>query len=293
MTVRHNITRVHGEPTGIFVIIDGRQHNILPSHVNFDEMLQVLDNAPPKGANALAQRRFKHKVVRAVSPGTTLIERFKALFTKSGVDPRVDIDLETGVVRFDGQPVDSALADTILRFAREGHQNYAPLVRFLSKVMANPNPHSRANLFQWMQHRDFVLSHDGDFLAHKGVAAEGEYGYRSNTRGHEDVTVTFLDGSTKVYRGYVPNPIGATIEMDRSLVQHDPAMGCSVGLHVGTWRYASGWSSTRLLVKIDPRDVVSVPTDCDQEKMRVCRYTVVEEVFDRVSDVLYKIERGE
>ena len=30
-----------------------------------------------------------------------------------------------------------------------------------------------------------------------------------------------------------------------------------------------------MVVEIDPRDVVSVPLDCDQQKLRTCKYKVV------------------
>ena len=63
--------------------------------------------------------------------------------------------------------------------------------------------------------------------------------------------------------------------MPRGEVQHDPESGCSTGLHVGTYAYAQGYARAALLtVHVNPRDVVSVPTDCDAEKMRVCRYVV-------------------
>ncbi len=64
--------------------------------------------------------------------------------------------------------------------------------------------------------------------------------------------------------------------MPRSKVDDDTSAGCSTGLHAGTYRYASGFAQGRLLtVEINPRDVVSVPTDSDYQKIRTCRYTVV------------------
>jgi hypothetical protein len=33
-----------------------------------------------------------------------------------------------------------------------------------------------------------------------------------------------------------------------------------------------------MIVAVDPKDVVAVPTDYDNAKMRVCRYTIVGEV---------------
>jgi hypothetical protein len=64
--------------------------------------------------------------------------------------------------------------------------------------------------------------------------------------------------------------------MPRDQVQFDPGVGCHTGLHVGTFEYAAGFAQGALLeVVVNPRDVVSVPTDCGAQKMRTCRYTVV------------------
>jgi hypothetical protein len=67
--------------------------------------------------------------------------------------------------------------------------------------------------------------------------------------------------------------------MQRSAVEHNPARACASGLHVGTWEYASSFGNgVTAVVKVNPRDVVSVPTDCNGQKMRVSRYKVVEYV---------------
>ena len=72
--------------------------------------------------------------------------------------------------------------------------------------------------------------------------------------------------------------------MARSEVQHDPSVGCHKGLHVGTWDYASSFGRGVVLeVEVDPRDVVSVPTDCGDAKLRCCRYRVRDEIEAPIS----------
>jgi mRNA-degrading endonuclease RelE of RelBE toxin-antitoxin system len=62
-------------------------------------------------------------------------------------------------------------------------------------------------------------------------------------------------------------------------VAFDPSTGCASGLHAGTYEYAKMYASGALLkVVINPRDVVSVPTDSDAQKLRVSRYRVVETI---------------
>jgi len=74
------------------------------------------------------------------------------------------------------------------------------------------------------------------------------------------------------------NKPGATISMPREKVDADRRNTCSRGLHVAAWDYAQGFRGTRLLlVKVNPRDVVAVPPDYNEQKMRVCKYLVLKE----------------
>ncbi len=79
---------------------------------------------------------------------------------------------------------------------------------------------------------------------------------------------------------------GQICEMPRHKVAFDPSNGCAAGLHVGTHNYTKSYrtndSQTVVMVKVNPADVVSVPTgEC--EKMRCCRYVVLEQ-FDDVDE---------
>jgi hypothetical protein len=67
--------------------------------------------------------------------------------------------------------------------------------------------------------------------------------------------------------------------MDRKLCTVDRNITCSSGLHIGAWEYVHSFTGTRILeCLIDPIDVVSVPTDYHNQKMRVCRYKVIRDV---------------
>ena len=48
-----------------------------------------------------------------------------------------------------------------------------------------------------------------------------------------------------------------------------------------------------VIVKINPKDVVSVPNDCNCEKLRTCRYEVVGEYQGELLKPLYKSEFSE
>lgn len=179
------------------------------------------------------------------------------------------VAVANGRVYFDGDEVDSTITQQIRRCLDDPSVgDWRPLVRFMENVAANPNEHSREQLFDWLRDREFTITTNGCFIAYKGVTSDGEDNYVSSWCGHGIV-------NGERHEGQLPNPVGATVEMPRSDVQHDPSVGCHTGLHVGMYEYAQGYATAALLtVLVNPRDVVSVPTDCGAAKMRVCRYVV-------------------
>lgn len=110
-------------------------------------------------------------------------------------------------------------------------------------------------------------------VGYKGVTKE----YKSVSSGNEPVTVTFADGTSEVQTGRITYPVGATVTIPRELVDDNRSASCSVGLHVGTFSYASTFSARTLLILVDPADVVSVPRHSDGQKMRVSRLVVAAE----------------
>ena len=84
-------------------------------------------------------------------------------------------------------------------------------------------------------------------------------------------------------RHQILNEVGATIEVARRCVDDNKDHHCSFGLHVGSFDYADGWAGEDgrlLLVEFDPADAVSVPTDCDFQKLRVSKYKVISDITD-------------
>lgn len=180
------------------------------------------------------------------------------------------VSVADGTVYFDGDRVDDSIAKAILRFAQQGVDDWKPLVAFMENVAANPNEHSRAQLYDWLVRYDFTITPEGHFIGYKGVQRDPEHGFVSIHRGPAVVDGVAVNGN-------VPNRIGAVVEIGRSVVHHDPSVGCSTGLHVGTFDYARSFGRGVVLeCHVNPRDVVSVPTDCGWAKVRTCRYKVVD-----------------
>ena len=69
------------------------------------------------------------------------------------------------------------------------------------------------------------------------------------------------------------------VYMDRNLVDEDKDRTCSVGLHFASFNYLQHFGGSRIVVvKINPKDVVAIPSDYNNSKGRTCCYEVIEEV---------------
>ena len=254
---------------------DGDSETISETHVSFKKVVNLLINENPSDDEIRELTRVRETLKRKL---TALSER-------------VSVDGTT--VYFDGDPINGTLADVIKRMFEEGKTlDFKPLVNFLEKASTNPSLKSIEDLYRWVSKGDLVIDPDGDIVAYKAVRVD-ENGVSTSI--HQGPA--FVNGEE--FNGHVPNKPGTVISMARSLVVDDPHVGCSVGLHAGTYDYArtfQKWNSryhTRLiLVKINPRDVVSVPHDEEDRKMRVARYTVLSEIEERLADPIFISEEA-
>lgn len=241
----------HGDESNVTVILPGEPPLVAhSSHPNYDEIVERVLDGDVEGLPAL------------FDTSVTVAQRFDSLSER--------VKVANGRVYFDGDEIDSALTRQIVRVLQEADdpESYKALVNFFEKVQQNPNAHSQEQLYEWLTRHDFTITPEGDMVAYKGVRAD---------LGSIHSGPAIVDG--EAVNGSVPNRLGAVVEIARSYVAHDPSQGCARGLHVGTYKYASGWAQGALLeVHVNPRDVVSVPTDCDAQKVRVSRYRVVKTI---------------
>lgn len=162
-------------------------------------------------------------------------------------------------VFYNGEPMHSTLATKMVTMMDEGYDG-APLAMFLDNIMANPSERSRECLFDFISKFDAPITEDGCFVAFKGV--------RDN----------YMD----CHSGKFDNSPGKVVQQDRDKCVEDPNVTCAAGLHVCASHYLdSFWTNKRVIaVKVNPRDVVSVPYDYNYSKMRVCEYLVLGDIED-------------
>lgn len=180
--------------------------------------------------------------------------------------PGFDVD-DSGTVTYFGNPISQQLSTRILSMLREGNGDLSAFVKFAQRLEANPSKHSRDQFFAWIDRHDLTIDDEGYFIGYKGVTED----FRSLNSGPGIV-------NGERVRGQLDNSVGNTVEIERRYVDDNPNSACSTGLHAGTWEYASMFGGgPTVTVRIDPADVVSVPHDCNAQKIRCSKYVVIDQ----------------
>jgi hypothetical protein len=196
------------------------------------------------------------------------VEHFEAAYdVASSVEHFCDgyVHVKNGTLNWNGIPMPELFTDRILDMKKEGF-DFDSMLNFMCNLNDNPSDKSILELFDFMQNKNLPITQDGHFLAYKAVRPD------------------FKD----IYSGSIDNSVGEVVEVDRSKVDSNRNKHCSAGLHVGAIDYGDGGNQI-VICKVNPADVVSVPSDAKFQKLRACRYEVVaifEDVFDKSVEVL-------
>ena len=217
----------------ITAVINGKSYTIRRDHANAKMVI-----------NAIAEGRAEGDVEQ-------LMDITKALDAYLGNS----VEVKEGSVYHRGEVVDERIARRILNFMEEDLP-VEPMTRFLENLYNNPSHNSRAQLYQFLEHKNMPITEDGCFLAYKSVDEN------------------YMDHHT----GKFSNRVGQILTIARRSVDDNPENGCSYGFHAGSLEYASNFGGGErrvVIVKISPEDVVSVPNDCEFQKLRTAKYEVV------------------
>ena len=184
-----------------------------------------------------------------------------------------EIEVKDEIVYYKGHRLHGVVVDKLLDMLRSGMKDSAPLTNFITRLQANPSANSVNELYSFLSYKSLATTPEGRVLGYKGVQGD----FWSST-GNADTIV--VQGETND-RHQILNEVGATIEVARRCVDDNKDNHCSFGLHVGSYDYANQWAGRDgrlLLVEFDPQDAVSVPTDCDFQKLRVSKYKVISDI---------------
>lgn len=169
-----------------------------------------------------------------------------------------NISIKGDTLFWKGEPFAGVLATRMIQMLEDGF-SIEPMVLFMHNLLKNPSKRSVDELYGFLEKNNLPITPDGHFLAYKKVRND------------------FLD----IHSGTMSNAPGTVVEMERFKVDDNKDKTCSTGLHFCGMSYLShfgGSDSRTVIVKIDPADVVSIPSDYNGAKGRACRYEVIGEL---------------
>ena len=188
----------------------------------------------------------------------------KSMKIPTVVDPTqpgaVHFDKNTGRLLYRGYEIHGTICDRVVTLHKQGRSEPCNfLISFIENLYLNPSSSVVSRLYAFLEKGKLPITNRGTFLAYKKIRRDW----------------------TDAYTGTIDNSIGATPTMPRSLVNDNDSVTCSTGLHFCSFDYLGQFPVADyrvVVVEINPKDVVSIPTDYNNTKGRCCAYTVIEEV---------------
>lgn len=225
---------------------------MIPVSVTKDSIVVTIGGFPsvvPRN-NSLVKEILEAVKVNDETKVKELVDRALAIKTvTNGI-----VEIKDGTVYYKDQPLSNAVVPKMLEMFDMGI-DLKPWFNFVEKLMANPSFSSREQLYRFIEANNVAITEEGDLLLYKWVQ----------------------DNYMDTHSGTISNRVGAVVEMERSSVDDDPNRTCSSGLHVCSQGYTK-FGTRLMLIKVSPTDVVSVPVDYNNSKMRTCKYEVFAEV---------------
>ena len=198
-----------------------------------------------------------------------------------------DFECRDGYLYFEGEQVASQPTSRVIEMIQQGFP-HKPMLNYLTNLYDNVSERAVQESYTWSSHKGLPITDDGMMVGYKGV------------RPHVGDTIKVKNGELKdgdlvdIYTGNTfRNNVGDVCTMKRRQVCDDHTKGCDTGLHVGTYEYACNWAGNAgvvVLVKFNPKDIVSVPSDCECQKMRVSEYEVMAIAREQLEEAVYEFD---
>lgn len=225
-------------PGGIHLVINGAPVAVAKSDKHFGDVVE-----------ALKRKATAEEILDILESEKRRME--------AAVQVAPGIEIKGGQLYYENEPVAGVLGERMSQMLDEGF-DLTPMAMFLQNLMQNPSMRVVEHLYGFLEHGHNPITDDGCFLAYKAVR----------------------DNYKDIHSGTFDNSIGQVVKMPRNRVNEDPNQTCSAGLHVCSYDYLPHFSHANghvMVCKINPANVVAVPTDYNNTKMRVCEYEVVGE----------------
>lgn len=239
------------------VVVDNKSYQFDASHPEYVKLVKLVSDGDSV------------EFVKTLSVGTVIQDWSDGLFRFTG-----------GILFYGQESVHEVITGRIIQMIKDG-VNHKPVLKFLENLYKNPSYRAINELYSFLANKALPITDDGCFLGYKSVIV------------YHGVDIVGLDGNSikegdlvdkytcKSYR----NNVGDNPQMPRFKVDDNCERHCSDGLHVGAIPYVKSYVGDKImLVKVNPANVVSVPTDANCQKVRVCAYDVIGEYEGDLND---------
>jgi hypothetical protein len=248
--------------SNITVVIGTTPHTISRSHITYNKVLEAIKANDWDTVGALVEPK---QVVLNFGQGNVSIEGEK-IFWK-------------------GREMHNALTKRMVAMIQEDFP-VEPLIAFMENLMENPSKRAVNELYGFLEKNTLPITSDGCFLAYKKVRQDyldchsgtvlnkpAAYMTDEDTAALEEAVGKNNEVAVEVVDGVT------VVSMERNLVDDDQNRTCSTGLHFCSQDYLRSFGGERIVIlKINPRDVVSIPNDYNDSKGRCARYEIVDEI---------------
>lgn len=181
-----------------------------------------------------------HNTSKAVLEGNIEISEDGITAKTTDVTIKIKLDEENKFVKFVKLLKQKGVVD----------KRIEEITPFLKKLVDNPFIDAVEEVYDFCNAGDFEITKNGNIIAYKNV--------------REDLGSIYDDGKTK-------HVIGEYTEVED--FDTDRHSVCSKGLHFCSRDYLTSYTGPRTIaVEIDPRDIVSIPTDYSYQKGRCRKY---------------------
>lgn len=184
---------------------------------------------------------------------------FSSYVTKTFDELSFDID-DTGQIYIDNELLPKCIADRLHNYSElDVVERVKAIILFWKNCKLNPDDTARTDLFAFLSHNSMPITSDGCFIGYKYVTRLGD---------------KLVDAYTQRF----DYSIGQKPKMRREDCDSDRYNPCSRGLHVGALSYVNNHKTENVIisVKVNPKDVVAIPIDYNQTKLRCCEFESLE-----------------
>lgn len=237
----------NGEQVTVINLTNGNEVTFFKDSPNYQRVVELLREKDYAAIEALDVK--------------TVVTSFASSVDSSIFSLKIKDGIGTVVVYGTEHELNGAITDKILAMSSEGF-DAQPLVNFVKRLYSNPSATAVNELFLFLDKSGLPITEDGYFIAYKLVRND-----------YKDI-----------YTGKIDHSVGAKPSMPRFAVDDNRNNTCSAGFHFCSKSYLDQYGSSNrgtdrtMLVKVDPANVVSIPSDYNNAKGRCWTYEVVGEV---------------